>query len=222
MLRNLLRLLLVPLPWLLKRPALQFFFGYELHPTAAIGLSWIFPKELIMGPHSSIGHGNVAIHLQKVQMGAYSSIARGNWITGYPVDGGKHFSHQNDRAPELVLGEYAAITKNHHFDCTHRIAVGAYSTVAGYGSQFLTHSIDVIECHQDSKPIVIGDYAFVGTDCTLLGGAALPARSVLGAKSLLNKAWQEEYQLYAGVPAKPVKSLPNDAKYFHRTTGFVE
>jgi hypothetical protein len=45
---------------------------------------------------------------------------------------------------------------------------------------------------------------------------------VLGAKSLLNKAFDEEMQLYGGVPAKPVQSLPEDAMYFQRVEGFVE
>jgi serine acetyltransferase len=61
----------------------------------------------------------------------------------------------------------------------------------------------------------------VGTDCVLLGGSALPSYSALGAKSLLNKAHSETHCLYAGVPAKPVKSLGSDMKYFQRESGFV-
>jgi hypothetical protein len=55
----------------------------------------------------------------------------------------------------------------------------------------------------------------------LLGGSVLPDYCVLGAKSLLNKAFAESYQLYGGVPAKPLQSLPRDYAYFQRTTGFV-
>jgi hypothetical protein len=55
----------------------------------------------------------------------------------------------------------------------------------------------------------------------LLGGSALPACSVLGAKSLLNRAYTEQYQLYGGVPAKPIKALPKTMAYFQRKTGYV-
>jgi hypothetical protein len=44
---------------------------------------------------------------------------------------------------------------------------------------------------------------------------------VLGAKSLLNKAYSEEWMLYAGVPAKPVQAIPSSARYFTRAEGFV-
>lgn len=70
--------------WYLKRRHLKSLFGYKLHPTSKIGLSFIYPRYLEMGTGASIGHFNVAIHLDKVIMGENSSIARGNWITGFP------------------------------------------------------------------------------------------------------------------------------------------
>nr|WP_201723967.1 hypothetical protein [Rhodopirellula sp. SM50] len=85
----------------------------------------------------------------------------------------------------------------------------------------MTHSIDVVANRQDARPITIGDYCFIGTDSVVLGGAVLPPRSVLGAKSLLNNEYTDSQQLYAGVPAKRIKNLPDDAKYFTRETGFV-
>jgi hypothetical protein len=49
----------------------------------------------------------------------------------------------------------------------------------------------------------------------------LPDFCILGAKSLLNKDFTETYQLYGGVPARPIKSLSRDCKYFQRTEGLV-
>ena len=94
-------------------------------------------------------------------------------------------------------------------------------TIAGYQSQFLTHSINVYDNRQDSHPIYIGDYSFTGTNVVVLGGASLPANSVLGAKSLLNKSFQDEWMLYGGNPAKPIIPIRKDAKYFSRNKGFV-
>jgi len=171
---------------------------------------------------SKIGHFNVAINLDKIKIGENTSIGRSNWITGFPANtNSKHFAHQTDRESALILGNESAITKHHHIDCTSKIFIGNFVTVAGYYSQFLTHSIDIYENRQDSNPINIGDYCFVGTNSVILGGSVLPAFSVLGANALLNKSYTEQYTLYGGVPAKPLKALPQNAKYFHREKGFV-
>ena len=216
------KLISVILPWRLRRWLLNRYFKFEIHPTARIGLAWVFPDKLIMAAGSKIDHFTVAIHLDTINIGQNSSIGRGNWITGFSTKTDSlHFKHQSDRKAALIMGASSSITKNHHIDCTNIISIGNFSTVAGYQSQLLTHSIDVLECRQDSKPIYIGDYSFVGTNVVVLGGASLPPRSVLGAKSLLNKAFTEEYTLYGGVPAKAIGPVSKDAKYFKRTEGFV-
>jgi len=211
------------LPWSLRRRALQKWFGYQIHPTAKIGLAWIFPKKLIMEAETRIDHFSVAIHLDEIQMELGSTIGRSNWITGFPVGtSSPHFRHQPNRKAALLLKRYAAVTKKHHLDCTNIIEIGAYATIAGYDSQFLTHSINIMDSRQDSAPIKIGDYTFVGTNVVVLGGAVLPDRCVLGAKSLLNKAHSECLKLYGGVPARALSNLSPEANYFHRETGFVE
>lgn len=218
-----LKLFLIVLPWPLRRVVLQFCYGYVIHPTARIGRAWVYPKMLVMNEGSKIDHFTVAVNLDQIVMGQKSTIGRSNWITGFPTGtSSKHFQHQSERKSELILGEHSAITKNHHIDCTSPIRIGRFVTIAGYYSQFLTHSIDVENCRQHSEPIDIGDYSFVSTNVVILGGAALPPRSVLGAKSLLNKVYTHELQLYGGVPAKPVQSIPEDAMYFQRVEGFVE
>ncbi|TRX27569.1 acyltransferase [Flavobacterium franklandianum] len=218
----LLKIITVLLPWSLKRLMLVRFFRYEIHPSARIGLSWIYPKKLVMDTNSKIGHFNVAVHLDLIFIEKYSSIARGNWITGFPTNtNSKHFLHQEDRKSNLIIGQHSAITKNHHIDCTNEIQIGRFVTIAGYSSQLLTHSINLELNIQDSYPITIGDYCFVGTASTILGGASLPAYSVLGANSLLNKSFSNTYRLYGGNPAKEIKELSKEFKYFNREVGFV-
>jgi acetyltransferase-like isoleucine patch superfamily enzyme len=210
------------LPWFLRRRALQSWFGYSIHPSAKIGLAWIFPRQLFMAANTKIGHFTVAINLDKIEMEVNSSIGRNNWITGFSTyTNSPHFKHQVGRKAELILKESANVIKNHHLDCTNSITLGRFTTISGYHSQLLTHSINLIDNRQDSLPIYIGDYTFVGTNVVILGGAYLPDYSVLGAKSLLNKAYSEEWKLYAGVPAKIVGDMPENAQYFKRTEGFV-
>jgi acetyltransferase-like isoleucine patch superfamily enzyme len=209
-------------PWVIKRILLNKWFGYDLHSNARIGLAWVFPKHLTMAAGARIDHFTIAIHLDEIKMGVDSIIGRGNWITGLSTKvRSPHFNHQADRRAELILGESSAVTKNHHLDCTNSIHIGRFSTIAGYNSQLLTHSVDIMESRQHSAPIVIGDYTFVGTNVVILGGSRLPDYSVLGAKALLNKDFSKDWTLYGGVPAKALQEVPKDAKYFMRTEGFI-
>ena len=184
-------------------------------------MDWIFPDRLVHEENASIGHLTVCKNLALLHLGAHAVIGRGNWITGFPLGPSDHFSHQPERRPELILGNHAAITHRHLIDCTNRITVGPFATVAGFQSQLLTHSIDLAINRQSSAPIEIGAYCFLGTNCVLLGGSALPDFSVLGAKSLLSKSFRETHRLYGGVPARELQTLPSDYAYFCRTAGFV-
>jgi acetyltransferase-like isoleucine patch superfamily enzyme len=219
--KNLLYWISFLLPWVLRRRLLVAVFGYRIHPTSYIGFAWVMPEQLIMGPHSEIGALTVCKGLKLLHLKENAAIGKGNWITGYPTREPRHFAHQVDRRPELIVGEHSAITNRHLIDCTSSVAIGAFTTFAGYRSQILTHSIDLENSRQSSAPITVGDYCFIGTDCVLLGGTSLPDHSVLGAKSLLNKQYSEPYWLYAGNPARPVKRLADNLGYFRRQVGFV-
>lgn len=220
--KKIFQILIVLSPWVIKRRLLKIFFGYDLDPTARIGYAWVYPSKLVMRKGSKIGHFTTAIHLDEMVMEQYATIGRSNWITGFSSKiKSKHFQHQPNRKSLLYMSEGAAVTKHHHLDCTSPISIGKFSTIAGYQSQLLTHSIDIMESRQDSHPITIGDYCFVSTNIVILGGANLPDFSVLGAKSLLNKNYDEKYMLYAGQPAIVIKQIDKEAKYFNRKEAFV-
>jgi len=232
--KNFLLLISLFLPWKIRRAFLEQQFGFQIHPTARIGIAWILPSRLIMEENTAIGHLTVARNLDLVHLKSDATIGRGNWITGFPLgqcQSGRrlaavssdlrHFGSETDRRPELVMGEHSAITHRHLFDCTNAITIGAFATVAGFQSQFISHTIDIKENRQTSRPISIGDYCFVGSNSVLLSGAALPDYCVLGAKSLLNKAYTQTHRLYGGVPARELSVLPPDCGYFNRRQGFV-
>ncbi|MGI9113636.1 MAG: hypothetical protein DLM52_03685 [Chthoniobacterales bacterium] len=219
--KQLLMFVAMLLPWNLRRTFLERQFGFQIHPTARIGLAWIFPSRLIMEEGSSIGDLTVAKNLDLLHLKTGATIGRGNWITGFPLGDSPHFAGETDRRPELILGEHSAITNRHLLDCTSSISIGAFTTVAGFASQFISHSIDIKLNRQASRPISIGSYCFVGTNCVVLGGAALPDYCVLGAKSLLNKTLTQTHRLYGGVPARELQTLAPDCGYFTRSEGFV-
>jgi acetyltransferase-like isoleucine patch superfamily enzyme len=221
MLNRLLMFLSILLPWPARRSILEKQFGYSIHPTSRIGLAWICPRRLIMEEGSRIGHFTLCKNIDLLHLGAQAIIGQLNWITGFPSGESRHFAHQTDRHPELILQAHSGISSRHLIDCTARVRIGAFATIAGFRSQLVTHSIDLPAGRQSSEPIEIGEYCFVGTEAVVLGGSSLPHHSVLAAKSLLNKKFDTPYYLYGGVPAKPLKELPQDMEYFRRKEGFV-
>lgn len=214
--------LLVLLPWSLRRRLLMRFFGYQLDPTSRIGFAWVYPGKLVMAAHSAIGHLTFCVHLDRVELREWATLGRGNWITGFPTTDQSHFNEDPERRAELIVHEHAAVTNRHLIDCTSKVEIGAFATMAGFASQILTHSIDLERNRQGSAPVTIGRFCFLGTNCVLLGGAQLPDFSVLGAKSLLNSAPSQTHTLYGGVPARPLKALPESFAYFTRSRGKVD
>ena len=219
-LRRLASLVVVLLPWQLKRWALTRWWRYDIAPDARIGLSYIFPAQLTMEEGAYIGHLNVAINIDRMECGPHSGISRSNWITGHPPDGDQ-FTHRTDRDPSLELGAHAAVTKSHLIDCTDKVSIGAFTTIAGYRTQIITHGIDVGESRQDCRPIWIGSYTLIGTRSVLLGGSRIPDRCVLAAGSVLAAALDEAHSLYGGQPARKIKDLDPDSRYFQRVDGYV-
>ena len=220
MFSSLLKIMLIFMPWRLRRWMLTVVFHYDLHPTSRIGYSWIYPKHLRLREYARIGHLNFSKGLDLIALDAYATIGNLNWVTAHPSSG-IHFRHVPCREPALILAEHAAITSQHFFDCASPITIGRFSTVAGLRSQFFTHSIDVREGRQDTRPIEIGAYCLVATGTVVLPGGRLPDHSVTSALSLLNNQFTESYYLYGGIPATPVKRLPSDCAYFRRARGFV-
>jgi hypothetical protein len=221
MVKQLLMFLSLFLPWKLRRLILQKQFGHQIDPSCRIGFCWIFPSRLIMEEGSRIDHLTLCKNIDLLHLKAHSSIGRGNWITGFPLGPSVHFAQEKDRQPQLILEQHSAITHRHLIDCTNSVTIGKFTTLAGFQSQILTHTIDIEQGRQRSAPVRIGNYCFVGTNSVLLGGSVLPDFCVLGAKSLLNKCFSETHQLYGGVPATPIQKLSPDCQYFRRTEGFV-
>lgn len=210
------------LPWPLRRLVLVHVLGYAVDKTARIGLSLICPHHLQMGPGSRIGHLTICKPgIRLIKLGKSAFIGNLNWLGGVSVSS-VHFREDKDRIPELILEDFAAITNRHYIDCTAAVTIGRFSTIAGVHSVILSHSLNLKTCKQCAAPVTIGQYCFTGTAAIILAGATLPDFSVLGANSLLNKEYTEPYRLYAGNPARPIKQLSREDKYFVRTTGYVE
>jgi serine acetyltransferase len=215
---SLLQLLLMALPWGLRRRALNRIFGFRIHPDARIGISIVAPAHLEMNADATIGHLNLIRGMDLVRMARGAGISHLNWVTG-ASSSARHFAGQSGRRSELIFEEGGGITRRHFVDCSDRIVIGRYSMVAGYGVQLLTHSVEMETNHQGTKPIRIGAFCLVGTRAIMLGGAVLPDYSALGAGSVLRNAYETTHRVYSGVPAKEAAEIPADSAYFQGSGG---
>jgi acetyltransferase-like isoleucine patch superfamily enzyme len=208
--------LLLLLPWPVRREILRIFFGFNISKGAYIGWSIIVAKKVALGANSRIGHLSIIRGLDALVVGENGRLGNMNWISGYPS------RQEESRRSVLVIEDNAAITHRHLFDCADQITIGRFATVAGWNSQFITHSIDLRESRQTSAPIHVGEYCFVGSRSVLLKGTSLPNNSILAAGSTLTSKHTDGYAIYGGVPAKKVGDLPSDLAYFQRKIGFVD
>jgi acetyltransferase-like isoleucine patch superfamily enzyme len=66
-------------------------------------------------------------------------------------------------------------------------------------------------------PIVIGNHCWIGNSCKIIRGAKLPDNTIVGIGAIVNKAFDEEYTILAGIPAKVIKR----GRYWHRKNPYL-
>jgi acetyltransferase-like isoleucine patch superfamily enzyme len=212
---------MIVLPSRLKRHVGRLLLGWDIDPTAYIGRSVILVRHLSMGPGSSIGPLNVIRHLEELRLGEGASIATRNWITGWPLSSDV-YTHSPDRRPSLIMGNFAMITVAHDIDCSDRVELGEYASLAGFHCTILTHSLNLVLDRFVTGPVELGSRSAVMSGCTLLSGTRVPPRSLISAGSVVTTPLTEELTLYRGNPAEAIRSLPESLRFFHRgETGAV-
>jgi acetyltransferase-like isoleucine patch superfamily enzyme len=208
-------LLMMMVPSRLRRQLGCRLLGWDIHPTAHIGPSIILVGHLSMGPGATIGPRNVIRALEELRLGEGASIATRNWIAGWPLSSNA-FPHSLHRNPSLILGKHAMITDAHEIDCSDRVELGDYSAVAGFRSQILTHSLNLVKDRFETGPVEIGDRSAVMSGCILLSGTRVPRCCIVSAGSVINTKLTTEYTFYRGNPVEAVRQLPDTLQYFRR------
>jgi acetyltransferase-like isoleucine patch superfamily enzyme len=211
----LLQVVLFSLPWSVRRRALNRIFGFEIAPTARIGLSIVLPDRLVMEDGAVIGNFNLARSLEELSLGPGAMIGRLNYVFGIPRSDPQLAG--TERRIALVMERGALLMNRHQVDCSSLVTLGENCLVAGAGTAIASHWIDMGAWAMRSAPVQVGAHSMVGTRCILLGGAALPPRSALGAGSVLRSTETLTERIYSGVPATAVATIDHDAKFFTRT-----
>ncbi|WP_316667496.1 hypothetical protein [uncultured Propionibacterium sp.] len=204
------------LAWLLPASAaknrLLTRLGHHVSSRARAAPSLVWDvDEFTVADDASVLVGNVIRHLSAVEIGEGAMLANFNLVSAHPA--------YKDSYPEpngLFLEAGAKVLSRHQLDCSAAVRVRSFASIAGHGTNILTHSVDLKRDAQAAYPVTIGERSFVGTRCLLLGGAELPPHSVLAAGSTLLRPEGVERPegLYAGSPAVFKKKV--DGAWFHR------
>ena len=210
------------LPSFVKRPTYRLFFGYRIGKRVRIGLTIIDAgtceisddvqighlnlligiRSLQLGDHVRIGHLNIIRGGDEVSLGRYTELLRLNEINSIPEP-----DVVNPVDPRFLLGPGSIITAGHKIDFTDRVKIGRRTIIGGRNSSLWTHN------RQRTRPITIGDFAYVGSEIRIAPGGVIPSRCVVGIGSVITGELAGENQLFAGVPAKPVKQLEEEDRF---------
>ena len=207
--------LMLFLPSSLRRWVGVRLLGWNIHPTAHIGRSFILVGHLSMGRSARIGPWNVIRYVEEVRLGPGANIATRNSIEAHPLSA-QAYTHSPNRRAALILGAFAKITNGHEIDCSDLVELADYAALAGFRTQVLTHSFDLIRDWPVTWPVRIGERSMVMSGCILLSGSRVPARSIVSAGSVITTKLTAEGTLYGGNPAEAIRALPDNIGYFHR------
>lgn len=117
----------------------------------------------------------------------------------------------------LHIGQHSSFGQNLKILCSKEIYIGTELLASWNITIMDTDSHYFVNCNtgefnEISKSIYIGKHCFIGSASTLLKGSKLPNYSVVASHALITSCFDQEKALYAGVPAKLVKS---DITYHH-------
>ena len=179
--------------------------GHRIARDARIGPVLIVRSRLQVGSGARIGAMNVFRGLRVAEIAEHAEMGQWNWISAAPflVD-----NSSSAIAGEFHLGPSASLTSRHYVDASGGVSIGAFATIAGVRSVFMTHGIDVRDNVLDTAPIIVGDYAMVGSCTNFVLGATVPAHSVIGMGALVLPGLERTHALYTGVPATFKKEVP--------------
>jgi acetyltransferase-like isoleucine patch superfamily enzyme len=192
--------------------------GWSISSSASISPSLLIGLGTVrIGDNASVGFGNVVRRLRCLELGDGAEIMHFNRIF---VIGGWINDGAGPDTGTLIIEPEAGLTTWHTLDCTGGIRIGHHSTVGGARSVIFTRGVDIMESTQFIAPVTIGHHCLVMTSVTATAGATIGDKVAVAAGSVVQGSLTEPETLYAGVPAKPVKSLAG-GKFFSRDAGRV-
>jgi acetyltransferase-like isoleucine patch superfamily enzyme len=198
-------------PWVYGR-----LFGYRIDPTARIGVTVLDAAQVDIGPAVAVGHGNLVLRVGRLSIGAHTRIGVLNVLRGGDeIAIGRYVDimRRNELTsivdpdpvtvpdPRLAIGDGTVVTDGHRLDFTDRLELGRRVIIGGRASSLWTHN------RQRTAPVRVGDGTYVGSECRMAPGAALPGRSIVALGSVVSGHIEPDASLIGGVPARALRDL---------------
>jgi len=207
--------------FILKQFIIQPLRKYKLRKCNFIGKGCLISKNAILKGSNKIGDltilgnnvvleknviiGNIS-RIYNINVGKNSHIESGVICTGY----GKG---------KIKIGNESYIGINNVLDWSDNITIGDYVHIAGPSTGLWTHT-SVQMClnsislskkdkkYRPTKPIIIEDNVYIGSNCTIYPGVTIHHHSVVAPNSAVTKDI-DSYTMVGGVPAKHIKNIKN-------------
>jgi UDP-3-O-[3-hydroxymyristoyl] glucosamine N-acyltransferase len=170
--------------------------------------------EAQIGDNAKIGSFNVFRNLARFQLREGAQIGQWNWVTA------SHHIRQAGGPGSFELGAQSSLTSRHYVDCTGGVRVGAYTTIAGERSTFLTHGISWVSSDQTYDSIEIGSFCLLSSNVQVAPGAFVGDRVVVGMGATIAGDLSEP-GLYVQPRATLVKR-DLGGRYFERRQGHID
>jgi len=113
----------------------------------------------------------------------------------------------------LSVGEFTTIGNDAFFDARDTITIGNKVNIAGEVRIYTReHDIDDAYFAEIGGPVVIGDYAYIGTRVTILPGVTIGEGAVVASGAVVTKE-VAPYTLVGGIPARFIRNRSRDLHY---------
>lgn len=146
----------------------------------------------------TIGRFNKFLGPMKVSIGLRANIESHNTFDcGDWAADARHCDHY---ARTLTIEPSARITNYHFFDLAGQFVLGQGSWIAGRGSQFWTHGVNV-----SNRNIHIGKSCYIGSSVRFAPGSGVGDNVIVGIGSVVTKKIDASNALISGFPAQVVK-----------------
>jgi carbonic anhydrase/acetyltransferase-like protein (isoleucine patch superfamily) len=192
--------------------------GHRVHPSARVSPCLLMRVgRLDLAARARIGTGTVIRSVRLVRFAEDSGVLQWNWISAVPAFA--RYDPDDDRPGTFVMGRHAALMSRHYLDVSGGVSIGAFTSIAGVRSTFITHGVDVTTNTQRPHPIVIGERCLISSNIVFVPGCSIPDRCLVAMGSVVKGDLPLAGHLYAGSPATAKR--PVDGDHFDRTEGYV-
>lgn len=213
--------------------------GGHVGKGARVGFSLVLARRLHLEGGSRIGHGSL-VRVGRLLLRRRAYIGHLNLCVG-PFDiwladtAGIGNRNIISRAPlgvtwgpaQLRLGQLSKITASHKVDCTMSVLFGAYSTLAGQGSQLWSHGYvhasEGAGRYRVDGRVRIGDNVYIGSRSLILGGIRIADKVVVGAGLTVSRNL-DEAGFYVSAPMRmlPLPVAPDARADLVQRPGLAE